>query len=81
VLARAALAALDATGGPVVVITGNGHARRDGGAPAYLLTARPDAASFALGQAEAGAIMGQFDAVIDAAPAERPDPCATFRTQ
>jgi len=80
-LARAAADALAATGGPVVVITGNGHARRDGGAPAYLMTARPAVLTFALGQSEAGAIVGQFDAVIDAAPAERPDPCAAFRKQ
>jgi uncharacterized iron-regulated protein len=33
-LARAALAAFYETGGPVVVITGNGHARRDWGVPA-----------------------------------------------
>ncbi len=78
-LARAALDALDATGGPVAVITGNGHARRDGGAPAYLLTVRSDITTFSLGQSEAGAIIGQFDALRDAAPADRPDPCAAFR--
>lgn len=80
-LARAALDALAATGGPVAVITGNGHARRDGGAPAYLRRARPDLVDFALGQSEAGAIIGQFDLVHDAAPVDRPDPCAAFRKQ
>ena len=35
-LARAVVQALDAVGGPVVVITGNGHARLDWGAPVYL---------------------------------------------
>lgn len=78
-LARAALDALDATGGPVVVITGNGHARLDGGAPAYLRTARPDVVQFALGQAETGLLTGQFDAVADASAVDRPDPCAVFR--
>jgi len=34
--ARTALAALAETGGPVVVITGNGHARTDRGIPVYL---------------------------------------------
>jgi hypothetical protein len=35
-LAEAALAALADTGGPVVVVTGNGHARADWGVPALL---------------------------------------------
>jgi uncharacterized iron-regulated protein len=78
-LAEAALRALAETGGPVVVITGNGHARRDWGAPVYLARAAPGLRIFALGQSEAGAIDGSFDAVIDAAPVERPDPCDAFR--
>lgn len=77
-LARVALRALDETGGPVAVITGNGHARRDGGVPVYLLAARPGLSLHVLGQSEAGQIAGLFDEVADAAPVDRPDPCAAF---
>lgn len=77
-LARAALLALMETGGPVVVITGDGHARRDRGAPLYLLRAAPETRVFALGQAEAGRIDGAFDAVVDSPAVDRPDPCAGF---
>lgn len=78
VLARTALAALDETGGPVVVITGNGHARSDWGMPVYIGAARPDLTMFALGQSEAGQVSGVFDQVLDAAPVDREDPCAAF---
>lgn len=77
-LARAALHALVETGGPVVVITGDGHARRDRGAPLYLLRAAPGTRVFALGQAEAGRIDGSFDAVVDSPAVDRSDPCAGF---
>ena len=79
-LARAAVTALDETGGPVVVITGNGHARQDWGAPVALHQARPGLAIFTLGQSEDGRIEGQFDQVIDAPAAPRPDPCAAFQS-
>lgn len=79
VLARAVIRAMDETGGPVAVITGNGHARRDWGIPSYLARVRPDLQVFSLGQSEAGNIDGVFDAVIDTAPAERGDPCEAFR--
>jgi uncharacterized iron-regulated protein len=52
-LAERALEALDRYGAPVAVITGNGHARRDWGAPAALALAAPDLQIFALGQGEA----------------------------
>ncbi len=80
VLARAVIRALQDTGGPVAVITGNGHARRDWGVPAYLARVAPDLEVFALGQSEDGQIVGAFDAVLDSAPAERDDPCVAFRT-
>jgi len=77
-LARAALRALEQTGGPVVVITGNGHARADRGVPVYLRRAAPGVAVFALGQSEAGQVSGTFDAVLDGPATDRPDPCAAF---
>lgn len=79
-LAEAALAALAAHGGPVAVITGNGHARRDWGVPALIARADPDVAVFALGQFEAlpeGDVPFDRWAVSD--PVDRPDPCAAFR--
>ena len=78
-LARSARQAVLETGGPVVVITGNGHARRDHAAPAALLVAEPGLPVFALGQSEACAIFGTFDAVLDAATAPREDPCKAFQ--
>ncbi len=79
-LARTALAALDATGGPVVVITGNGHARKDWGVPAMIALARPDTVVFSLGQTEEDApLEGGFDSIVSAPAVARPDPCAAFR--
>ncbi|NSY39161.1 ChaN family lipoprotein [Leisingera sp. ANG59] len=79
-LAAAADRALADTGGPVAVITGNGHARMDRGLAVYLAKARPGAVIRSLGQSERGQISGQFDLVLDAPAAERPDPCLAFRT-
>jgi uncharacterized iron-regulated protein len=79
VLANAVVRALQESGGPVVVITGNGHARKDRGVPVYLAKARPDSLVMSLGQAEAGQISGIFDLVLDADPIERPDPCLAFK--
>ncbi len=79
-LARATLAALDETGGPVVVITGNGHARRDRGIPVYLETARPGVDILSVGQLESPPDDGApFDVWRVTEPAERDDPCDTFR--
>ncbi len=79
-LARATLAALDTAGPPVVVITGNGHARKDRGVPAMLKRARPGLRVFALGQAEGeGTPPGRFDLVVSSRPVDREDPCAAFR--
>lgn len=79
-LAYSAVQAFDAHGGPVVVITGNGHARRDWGAPVYLMEAAPGLRIAALGQGEDDvAPSGLFDVVESAPAADRGDPCAAFR--
>lgn len=79
-LAQAALQALEETGGPVVVITGNGHARKDWGAPAALAHVASKVTVHSLGQGEAptGAPEGGFDAVEITDPVDREDPCAAF---
>lgn len=77
-LAAAAEQALAETGGPVAVITGNGHARRDRGLAAYLARARPQAQIRSLGQAEDGQIEGTFDVLLDAPAVLRADPCLAF---
>lgn len=78
VLTRAILRAIEETGGPVAVITGNGHARKDRGVPVFLARMEPGLRVFALGQSENGAIDGAFDAVLDSPPVARDDPCAAF---
>ena len=78
--AATALRALRETGGPVVVITGNGHARRDWGMPVYLSAMAPEVPVVALGQFEAAPeAPPAFDVWLVTAPAEREDPCAAFR--
>lgn len=78
-LADAALRALEQTGGPVVVITGNGHARADWGMPALVMHAAPAVDIFALAQGEEGAdVRGGFSLTLDAPAPERGDPCAAF---
>ncbi|MDZ7709068.1 MAG: ChaN family lipoprotein [Roseovarius sp.] len=80
VLAQAVVRAMRETGGPVAVITGNGHARRDWGVPAYLARVAPDLEVHVLGQTEEGrALEGGFDEVLSAPAVDRPDPCAAFR--
>ncbi|MBS0124764.1 ChaN family lipoprotein [Thetidibacter halocola] len=80
-LARAALTALEDHGAPVAVITGNGHARTDWGAPAALRLAAPDVTFHALGQGETGFgdPEGAFDSVEITDTVERGDPCAAFQ--
>lgn len=78
-LARETLRALAEDGPPVVVITGNGHARRDWGMPAVLARAMPGLQVRVIGQGEGGRPPeGVFDELRDAPPVERPDPCAAF---
>lgn len=79
-LARVAREALDLTGGPVVVITGNGHARSDWGVPVYLRHIAPDISVMALGQGEDGLPpVGTFDVIVDSPGVARGDPCAAFK--
>lgn len=80
-IARAVLVAFDQTGGPVAVITGNGHARKDWGAPAIVAAAMPDLTLSALGQGEdgSGAPGGLFDEIAYSPPVRRDDPCAAFQ--
>lgn len=80
-LAAAADQALAETGGPVAVITGNGHSRTDRGLTVYLAKARPDAKIRSLGQSEDGQISGTFDLVLDAVAIVRPDPCLAFQNR
>ena len=79
-LAQEAIRALEETGGPVVIITGNGHARADWGVPRKLRTVRQGLVIFTLGQTEdSQPLPGAFDAVLDAPGVTRPDPCDAFR--
>ena len=83
-LARAVLQALDATGGPVAVITGTGHARTDTGIPAALAQAAPQLRVLSIGQLEAAPgtaieTAPPYDLWIITAPTPRDDPCAVFR--
>ncbi|ABV94710.1 conserved hypothetical protein [Dinoroseobacter shibae DFL 12 = DSM 16493] len=74
------LQALEAHGPPVVLITGNGHARTDWGVPWYLSRAAPDVTVYALGQFESAPEEAPpFDGWLVTAPTERDDPCAAFR--
>lgn len=77
-LAAAAERAWQQTGGAVVVITGNGHARKDRGLPVYLQNAAPDIRLVSLGQMEQGQISGDFDVTYTSPAAARPDPCQAF---
>ena len=79
-LARAAVEAHRATGGPVAVITGTGHARNDWGVPALLALAAPELSVFSVGQFETDrGPNAPFDRVRVTAPVDRPDPCAAFQ--
>lgn len=79
--ARTTLQALEETGGPVLVITGNGHARTDWGMPRYLKRANPDATIASVGQILAEENDPPYDFWIvtgDYTPANG-DPCAAFK--
>nr|WP_281494094.1 ChaN family lipoprotein [Jannaschia sp. S6380] len=76
--AAATLRALDEHGAPVVLITGNGHARTDWGVPAMIARVRPELHVVSVIQGEGGAVV-PGDIVLQSAPVERADPCAAFR--
>lgn len=79
-LAEAALRAYTTTGGPVAVITGTGHARRDWGAPAALALAAPELSQLSIGQFETPPTEPPpFDLWLVTDPQPRPDPCDAFR--
>lgn len=79
-LARAVIAAMNETGPPVLVITGNGHARRDWGIPRMLNRADPDLTVLSIGQFETPPEdPSPFDLWLVTTPAERGDPCEAFR--
>lgn len=79
-LATAVFAALDRTGGPVAVITGWGHARRDIGVPRKLTAAAPElrVLSMALLEEDPGE-NAPFDYWIVTDQHPREDPCAAFQ--
>ncbi|MFQ5438448.1 MAG: hypothetical protein ACE5DK_06425, partial [Paracoccaceae bacterium] len=75
----AALAAVRVTGGPVVVITGNGHARRDWGMPRALRTVAPEISILSIGQYELSVDdEPPVDLYLLTSAAEREDPCVGF---
>jgi uncharacterized iron-regulated protein len=79
-LARAALDALEETGGPVVVITGNGHARADWGVPRMIAAADPEVRVLTVGQfEEAAEARPPFDLWLVTEAVARGDPCEAFR--
>lgn len=80
ILADTIFLALDEIGGPVIVITGNGHARQDWGLPAILRLAAPDMVVMTLGQFEAEPEgMQPFTHIIISDPIDREDPCLDLR--
>lgn len=78
--ARVTLVALEETGGPVAVVTGNGHARTDWGMPVPLSRAAPELRVLSVGQLEAEPdAPPPFDVWLVTAAPERGDPCAAFQ--
>jgi uncharacterized iron-regulated protein len=81
-LARAVVLAMAETGGPVAVITGTGHARRDQGVPASLALAAPGLSVLSIGQTEADpGPDAPYDLWLVTPPVDRGDPCAAFGLQ
>jgi hypothetical protein len=78
--ARAVLDALEAHGPPVVLVTGNGHARTDWGVPAALARAAPATRVHAIVQTASPEAAPPADAAVTTPPRPAPaeDPCAAF---
>ena len=82
-LASAVLMVSEKWSGKIVVITGNGHARKDRGVPAFLAEVAPHLRVVSVGQLETEAGLPPraeaFDIVWLTAPHPRPDPCEQLR--
>lgn len=77
--ADAALRLLENGYEPAVLITGNGHARTDRGAPLYLRRAAPEVTVLSIGIVEAEGLTDiPYDYVIYTDIHEREDPCEAF---
>ena len=77
--ARTALQALEETGGPVVVIAGDGHADKARGMPVALALAAPEVTVLSVGQLEEPLHdAAPFDLWIVTGARARDDPCAAF---
>lgn len=78
---KVTLQALADTRGPVVVITGNGHARTDWGMPRALKSAAPDATVLSIGQVSRDETDPPFDLWIFTENVVRDhDPCDAFKS-
>lgn len=72
--------AFEEVGGPVVLIAGNGHARKDWGVPAVLAVGKPDLNVLSIGHLEAPVEdTPPFDLWVITDAATREDPCLTFK--
>ena len=79
--ARAVVQAMRDTGGPVVVITGTGHARTDTGMPVPLRAAAPNLRVLSIGQFEADpGPDAPYDRWLVTPALPREDPCLAFST-
>lgn len=88
-MTRALLDAREHGGGPVWLIAGNGHVRRDIAVPRLLRAAAPELDVLTVGFLERPAAGGEpdmaerapYDIVVVTPRTERPDPCAAFRAR
>ncbi|MEP5762514.1 MAG: ChaN family lipoprotein [Litoreibacter sp.] len=79
--ARTALEALKVTRGPVLIITGNGHARTDWGVPLALRTAAPKVSVVSIGQVADPDTSMPFDRwIVSDALKRDSDPCDAFHS-
>jgi uncharacterized iron-regulated protein len=79
--ARVTLQALSDTGGPVVVITGNGHARTDWGIPRAMKMASPNVEVLSIAQITEVAQKLPYDRwIVGPDTPSNGDPCEAFRS-